>query len=301
MITDAALPLLSVIAMLLQYHLRTTEADATLPRRTLPTVAMVDLLRLLLPSMTAMIEDLMSDIPLILLLVVEPELLPGFAMTTTEPRRLGTTITVVVRPRLLPRGTRTITLAAALRMWQPRDTGAVPKVPLLGLQAVRMSKAIPAVAAAGTFLETVILVPQGLAIILPLQRAMDEMDLLMLAATDGLERSLKPCLKTKKVLLYQGRLYVNVRNFYCLTSFHPMSTLVTPVECKYLRAYYMYKKLVTYAPAILYKACLSPDSSTSARSIPCLFLRSAFGVSNSTIRPASRTMILSASIIVCNL
>jgi hypothetical protein len=51
---------------------------------------MVDLLRLLLHSMIAMTEDLMSDTPLTLLPpVVEPELLRGFAMTTTEPHRLG--------------------------------------------------------------------------------------------------------------------------------------------------------------------------------------------------------------------
>jgi len=217
MITGAALRLLSVIAMLLRYHLRTSEEGAILPRRTLPTVAMADLLRLLLPSMTAMTEDLMSDIPRTLLLVVEPELLPGFAMTSTEPRPLVTMITVVVRPHLLPRGTRTITLAAALRTWQPRDTGAVPKVPLLDLQAVRMSKATPAVVAAETFLATATLVPRGLAIILlPLLRATDEMVLLMLAATDGLERGLKPPTTLKrKQLLYRGLLSVRK----CLLSY----------------------------------------------------------------------------------
>jgi len=216
MITDAVLPFLSVIAILPRYRLRTTEAGAViLPHRTLLTVAMADLLRLLLPSMTATIEDLMSVIRLILLLVVEPELLPGFATTTTECRRLGTMTTAVVRPRLLPRGTPMISLAAALRTWRPRGIGAVPKVPLLGLQAVRMSKTTMAVAAE-TFLATAILVLQGLGIMLPLLRAMDEMALLMLVPTDGLECGLKPILEKQKVLLYQGRL--RVRKSYCFLS-----------------------------------------------------------------------------------
>jgi len=187
MITGAVLLLLSAIAMFLRCLLRTSEEGVTLPHRILPTVAMVVLLRLLLHSMIAMIEDLMSDTPLTLLpLVVEPELLRGFAMTTTEPHRLGTSqITVVVRPHLLLRVTRTNTLEEAPRTWQPRDIGAAPKVPLLVRQAVRMNKATP-LGTEEAFLAMAILVPLGLGIILLLLRAMGEMALPILATTDGL-------------------------------------------------------------------------------------------------------------------
>jgi len=171
MITDAALPFLTATGMPLRRPLRTTEEGVMPPLRT-PTVATVDLRHLLPLSMIDMIEDLMSGtLRTLLPPAAELELLLGLAKTTTEPRRLATMrITVVVRRRLLRRATQTITLGADLRTSQLQDTGAGLRVPLLGRQEVRMTRAIPAATEmAEAFLATAMLVVlRDLGIILPL-------------------------------------------------------------------------------------------------------------------------------------
>lgn len=96
MITDAVLPFLSAIVMPLRRPRRTTEEGVILPHP-IPTALTVALLHPLLLRTIAMIEDLMRGTLLILRLpAAESELLPGFAKTMTELRRLGTLLSLDV-------------------------------------------------------------------------------------------------------------------------------------------------------------------------------------------------------------
>ncbi|KAF7339969.1 Glycine-rich RNA-binding protein RZ1B [Mycena venus] len=218
MITDAVLPFLSVIAILPQYRLRTTEAGAAiLPRRTLLIVAMADP-----PAPPAPQYDRYDRRPH----ERYPPYPPAGGRARTPPRvrddydRVPPPRDYDYRGRPpsppssryandFPRGGPPDVAAQRYRYCRSSSPafefqftsalGAVPKVPLPGLQALRMSKITMAVAE--TFLATAILVLQGLGIMLPLLCAMDEMDLLMLVATDGLECGLLYAKETKSATL----------------------------------------------------------------------------------------------------